>query len=214
MLKESEETYHALFEEMKERGLNTPLMVISDAHAGLKAAIETSFPGSCWQRCKVHFMRNIMARVPQKSKREFSAYLKQIWNQPDRKEALAKANKVIDRFKNRFHSAVGVLDNELEDSLSFYSFTDLVPTLNAARLSSTNLIERLNKEIRRRTKKVGIFPNENSYLRLTVSVLLEYSEEWSTGRVYLDPVSMTELKAALEEKEQSKNDSLLYLNKS
>lgn len=194
MAEESRDSYGVLFQSLKERGLVTPRLVISDAHAGLVAAIRESFPGASWQRCKVHFMRNILAYVSQKEKKSFAAVLKEIWLAPTSELARKRAYEVIDTYSKRFPKAVQCLENGLEDSLTFYAF----PKLDARKISSSNMIERLNREIRRRTSVVGIFPNESSYTRLVTTYLMEYAEDWSVSRAYLsqDSIEATLLMAA------------------
>ena len=189
MLEESRESYKQLFESLKERGLKPPSLAISDAHSGLVAAIRESFPGASWQRCKVHFMRNILAHVTHKDKPAFADKLKQIWLAPDETTARKRANALAEEYENRFPKAIATLEDGLEDSLAFYSF----PKLDSRKISSTNMLERLNKEIRRRTRVVGIFPNPDSYLRLVTTYLMEYAEDWSVSRAYISPQSMETL---------------------
>lgn len=189
MVEESEESYSHLFESLKDRGLKTPKLVISDAHSGLIAAIKKSFIGSGWQRCKVHFMRNILAHVPHKSKGEFAAMLKEIWLAPNIKQARWRADKLIKEYGDHFAKAIEILESGLEDSLSFYAFE----TIDHRKISSTNMLERLNKEIRRRTRVVGIFPSESSYLRLVTMYLIEYSEDWSSSRRYIDEDALSNI---------------------
>lgn len=183
MYEESEITYQSLFEKLKERGLKDTWLVVSDAHKGLVQAIRKSFIGCSWQRCKVHFMRNILAHVPSKSKAEFARKLKQIWLQPDMESAKAYANSLMDTYENQYPGAIEILEKGLEDSLQFYTFK----RIDHRKISSTNILERLNREIRRRTAVVGVFPNMDSYIRLITTYLIEYSEEWSTGRSYIKP---------------------------
>lgn len=186
MPEESKDGYLLLFSDLKERGLATPPLVISDAHAGLVAAIREGFPGSSWQRCKVHFMRNILAHIPQKEKLSFSKLLKEIWLAPTADFAHQRAKNLAAQYERRFPKAIHCLEDGLEDSLAFYAF----PALDARKISSSNMIERLNKEIRRRTNVVGIFPNPDSYLRLVTTYLMEYTEDWSVSRAYLSKKSM------------------------
>jgi putative transposase len=186
MLDESKESYSQLFQSLLDRGLKTPLLVVSDANKGLIAAIRESFPGASWQRCKVHFMRNILAHVPQKEKESFAAQLKEIWLAPSAEIARQRAEQISEQYGKRFPKAIELLENGLEDSLAFYAF----PELDARKISSTNMLERLNKEIRRRTSVVGIFPNPDSYLRLVTTCLMEYAEDWSVSRAYLNPKSI------------------------
>ena len=186
MAEESRDSYGLLFQHLKNRGLVTPKLIISDAHSGLVSAIQASFPGASWQRCKVHFMRNILAYVPQKEKKSFACVLKEIWLAPTAELARKRAYDVIDTYAKRFPKAVQCLENGLEDSLIFYAF----PKLDARKISSSNMIERLNREIRRRTSVVGIFPNEASYVRLVTTYLMEYAEDWSVSRAYLSQESI------------------------
>jgi len=186
MLEESRESYSQLFQGLKSRGLSRPALVVSDAHTGLVSAIRESFPGASWQRCKVHFMRNILAHVTHKEKADFAKELKEIWLAPTAALARQRAERLAETYEKRFPKAIETLDNGLEDSLSFYSF----PDLDARRIASTNMLERLNKEIRRRTRVVGIFPNPESYVRLVTTYLIEYAEDWSVSRAYLSEQSL------------------------
>ena len=189
MLEESKESYRQLFEGLKERGLKRPFLVVSDAHKGLVAAIRDCFPGASWQRCKVHFMRNILAHVPHKEKDRFGSLLKSIWLTTDIKAAKQRAKDLADEYRTKCPKAIETLEDGLEDALTYLSF----PSLDARKVSSNNMLERLNKEIRRRTTVVGIFPNPESYLRLVTAYLMEYSEDWSVTRAYLSEESLQSL---------------------
>ena len=189
MLEESKESYRQLFEGLKERGLKRPFLVVSDAHKGLVAAIRDCFPGASWQRCKVHFMRNILAHVPHKEKDRFGSLLKSIWLTTDIKAAKQRAKDLADEYRTKCPKAIETLEDGLEDALTYLSF----PSLDARKVSSNNMLERLNKEIRRRTRVVGIFPNPESYLRLVTAYLMEYSEDWSVTRAYLSEESLQSL---------------------
>jgi len=182
MYEESEASYKHLFDSLKARGLKTVWLVVSDAHKGLVASVKKSFVGASWQRCKVHFMRNIMAHIPAKEKESFAAKLKQIWLQPDKDSALKYARMFMDEYEMRYPKAIETLESGLEDSLQYFQFKQI----DSRRISSTNMIERLNREIRRRTNVVGVFPSMDSYIRLVTSYLIEYSEDWSTSRSYVD----------------------------
>ncbi len=183
MLEESEATYKNLFDDLKSRGLEDVWLVVSDAHRGLTKAVRESFIGCTWQRCKVHFMRNILARIPSKDKASFASRLKQIWMQPDIETARAYAEGLMSEYESRYPEAVRIIEEGFEDSLQFYSFKQV----DARKISSTNMLERLNREIRRRTSVVGVFPSIDSYIRLVTSHLIEYSEDWSTGIAYINP---------------------------
>jgi putative transposase len=182
MYEESEASYKHLFDSLKARGLKTVWMVVSDAHKGLVASVKKSFVGASWQRCKVHFMRNIMAHIPAKEKESFAAKLKQIWLQPDKDSALKYARMFMDEYEMRYPKAIETLESGFEDSLQYFQFKQI----DSRRISSTNMLERLNREIRRRTNVVGVFPSMDSYIRLVTSYLIEYSEDWSTSRSYVD----------------------------
>jgi putative transposase len=186
MAEESRDSYLTLFQNLKARGLTTPQLIISDANAGLIAAIREGFPGASWQRCKVHFMRNILAHVPQRDKKAFAGELKEIWLAPCVEIARKRAVELADKYEHRFSKAIGCLEDGLEDSLAFYAF----PQLDSRKISSSNMLERLNREIRRRTSVVGIFPNEDAYVRLVTSYLMEYAEDWSVSRAYLNKNSI------------------------
>lgn len=147
MYEESESSYLNLFDNLKKRGLSNVWLVVSDAHKGLVSAVKKSFLGASWQRCKVHFMRNILAHIPAKNKKIFSEKLKQIWLQPDYESAKKYAYNLMDEFEELYPSAIKTLEEGLENSLQFYNYGKI----DHRKISSTNMIERLNREIRRRT---------------------------------------------------------------
>jgi transposase-like protein len=189
MQEESAATYTSLFENMKSRGLEKAWLVVSDAHKGLIKAVRESFVGCSWQRCKVHFMRNILAHISGRDKQAFANKLKQIWLQPDYDSAKKYANSLMDDFESKYPEAIKTLDEGLEDSLQFFSFAEI----DSRKIASTNLLERLNREVRRRTRVVGIFPSMDSYIRLVTSYLIEYSEDWCSGRSYINPKIITSI---------------------
>ncbi len=181
MFDESEDSWRVFFRKLKARGMRRTALCVSDAHAGIQAAVRKEWLGASWQRCKVHFMRNILARVPHKEKGRFAAHLKQIWLEPDKKTARRAAAALIEDCGKRFPEAIRCLEEGLEDSLSFHDF----PEVDKKKISSTNGQERLNLEIRRRSRVVGVFPSIESYLRLIICYLLEYSEDWGNERSYI-----------------------------
>ena len=191
---ESEETYTQLFDKLKGRGLENVWLVVSDAHKGLQAAVKKCFLGASWQRCKIHFMRNILAHVGHRDKAQFAARLKQIWVQPDRESALKLAALFIEEYEEQYPEAIETLRQGLEDSLQFYSFEDF----DAKKISSTNMQERLHREVRRRSRVVGIFPSGESYVRLVTSYLIEYSEDWATSKSYIRAETIELCRAKLE----------------
>lgn len=186
MENESEETYSALFRRLQERGLEKVWLCVSDAHRGLQAAIRSTLHGTSWQRCKVHFMRNILAYIPQRDKERVAARLKLIWQAPDEKSARAMKAAFCQEYEKSFPKAVECLEEGFEDSVQFYAFEKL----DGRKISSTNTLERLNREIRRRSSVVGIFPSTDSYIRLITSYLLEYSDDWQTERCYMNAGSI------------------------
>ena len=194
MYQESEATYSLLFQKLKDRGLKDVWLVISDAHAGLQAAVRKNFLGASWQRCRIHFMRNILAHVGQREKAMFAAKLKQIWLQPEKSSAMRLARLFIAEYRDRFPEAIETFRQGLEDSLQFFAFQDF----DAKKVSSTNMQERLHREIRRRSRVVGIFPSAESYVRLVASYLIEYSEEWSTTRSYIRAETINALRSKLK----------------
>jgi transposase-like protein len=188
-INESYETWKNFFDRLKQRGVQKIALLVSDAHLGIQKAFKESFIGASWQRCKVHFMRNILAHIPHRAKEKFAARLKQIWLQNSKKEAYLIVQAIIDEYGNKFPEAIEVLQEGLEDSLQFYHF----PQIDKRRISSTNVLERINKEIRRRSKVVSIFPSKKSYLRLIATYLMEYTEDWEIERSYIHPQKLQEV---------------------
>ncbi len=131
-------------------------------------------------------MRNILAHVTHREKDAFAKQLKELWLAPSDVLARQRAEALAETYQKRFPKAIDTLDNGLEDSLSFYS----IPALDSRKIASTNMLERLNKEIRRRTRVVGIFPNPESYVRLVTTYLIEYAEDWSVSRACLSEQSL------------------------
>ncbi len=183
MWEESEDTWREFMKGLKRRGVKRVWLVISDAHRGIQAAVKKEWLGTVWQRCKVHFMRNILARVPHRDKRRLAEKLKQIWQQPDRRSAEKLARLIIEEYESKYPEAMSCLEEGSEDSLQFYNF----PEVDKRRISSTNVLERTNREIRRRSRVVGVFPSVSSYLRLITSYLVEYTEDWANEYAYIKP---------------------------
>ena len=178
---ESEASWREFFRKLKNRGVQKIWLCVSDAHMGIQNALKKEWIGTSWQRCKVHFMRNILARIPHRDKKRFAEQLKQIWLQPDKRSALSVATMIIDEYEKRFSEAIKCLEDGLEDSLQFYEF----PQIDKRKISSTNVVERIIREIRRRSRVIGVFPNRESYVRLTTCYLIEYSEDWINERSYI-----------------------------
>ena len=191
MYEESEASWAAVFENLKARGLKKVWLVISDAHLGIQAAVRKHFLSTSWQRCKVHLMRNILARVQQRDKKAFAEKLKQIWVQPDRKSAVRTAKIFMAEYRSTYPEAVAVLAEGLEDSLQFYAF----PEFDHRKIASTNVLERMFREVRRRSRVVGVFPSDEAYIRLLTCYLIEYSEDWLTEKSYIKKEAIEELKS-------------------
>jgi putative transposase len=183
---ESEETYIAVFRSLKSRGVEKVWLCVYDAHLGLQAAIRKEFLGCIWQRCKVHLMRNLLAHITKNDKERVALKLKQIWKQPDMASAEKYSEMFISEFEKRFPTAIDILENGLEDYLHYYHFS----CFDARKISSTNILERLNVEIRRRSRVIGVFPSIDSYVRLVTCYLIEYSEDWSSGICYINQSSI------------------------
>lgn len=189
MYEESKETWGSLFRNLKQRGLKEVCLVVSDAHLGIQAAVSEVFVGTTWQRCKVHFMKNILAHITHKEKLKFAEQLKGIWLQPDKESAINYANQLMVEYGKSFPETINVLISGLEDSLSFYDFS----IIDKRKISSTNNLERFNREIRRRSKVVGVFPSRKSYIRLITSYIIEYSEDWEVEKNYINPDFLEEV---------------------
>ena len=182
----------AFLRGLVKRGLKGVRLVISDAHVGLKQAIATVLSGATWQRCRVHFMRNLLATVPQGAREPIAAIVRTIFAQPDHASAMAQLHKVADGLRARFAKAAAILEEAAEDVLAYRRF----PREHQRQLHSTNVLERLNKEIKRRSNVVGIFPSPKSTIRLIGALLLEQDEEWSIAeRRYFSVESMKQLSA-------------------
>src|SRR4051812_12751437 len=183
------ETFWATFlRSLVKRGLKGVKLVVSDAHEGLKGAIRR-VPGATWQRCRVHWMRNALAYVPKGQQTMVAAALRQAFLQPDPDSARKVWRTMADQFRDRWPKLAKLLDESEDDVLAYLSF----PAQPRAKLHSTNSLERLNKEVKRRADVVGIFPSESSILRLIGAVLLEANDEWQLQHRYMQIEGMAEL---------------------
>lgn len=174
---ESEEGWTQFLKDLKERGLHGVRLVISDAHGGLKNAVRKVLKAD-WQRCKVHFYRNVLAQVPKRSQAEVAEAMKAVFVQRDENSAKCKAAELVRQMQGRFAKAMEVFEAGIDDVLSYLHY----PAAHRTRISSTNPLERLNQEIRRRTRVVGIFPHRGACLRLIGMLLIETQEDWLTDR--------------------------------
>jgi putative transposase len=184
---EDEVFWTQFLRRLRKRGLHGVVLVISDAHTGLKAAIRKTFSGAGWQRCRVHFMRNLLARVPKGHSEMVAATVRTVFAQPDPASTRDQLRLVADSFRER-HPAVSDLLLEAEADVTAYAG---FPQAHWKKIWSTNPLERLMREIKRRADVVGIFPDDASILRLVGSVLAEQHDEWQvTERRYLGEESM------------------------
>jgi len=186
---ESAATYHELFRSLKARGLTGVELVVSDDHEGLKAAIGRHFQGASWQRCQVHYQRNLLGMVGAKRRKEIAADLRAIFAATSREQALGMASEVAGRWREKGYEKVAChIEENIEECLACLAF----PEGHRRRIRTTNGLERLNQEIKRRTRVVRIFPNPQACLRLVGALCIEQSEEWVTGRRYLDMEELRE----------------------
>jgi putative transposase len=170
-----------------KRGLNGVQLVVSDAHEGLRAAVAKVLAEASWQRCRVHFMRNLLSLIPRDAHGPVATLVRMIFAEPDHASAMAKLREVVRALQTRFPQAAELLDDAAEDLLSHLHF----PPEHRRRLHSTNPLERLHKEIKRRTQVVGIFPNRAALLRLVGTLLAEQDDEWQVAdRRYFSVGSM------------------------
>jgi putative transposase len=185
-----DETFWARFlRSLRRRGLAGVRLVISDAHAGLKAAIRKCFSGSSWQRCRVHYARNLLATVPKAHAEMVSAAFRSIFALTDADEVTARWGEVTEMLRPRFPKTAESLDTARVDVLAFAAF----PKDHWRKIWSNNPLERLNKEIKRRSNVVGIFPNDPAVIRLIGAVLADQHDEWAIARRYLAEGTMAEL---------------------
>jgi len=186
----------AFLKGLRARGLGGVQLVISDHHLGLKNAIESVFIGSAWQRCRVHFMRNVLSKVPKASAEMVAAAIRTVFAQPDEAHVRSQLAEVTRMLDTQFPVVAEMLTDATEDLLAFCAF----PQVHWRKIWSTNPLERLNGEIKRRTNVVGIFPNDASVARLVTAVIVETHDEWAVSeRRYLSEESMAKLYATPDE---------------
>jgi transposase-like protein len=194
----------AFLRSLVARGLAGVKLVTSDAHPGLVDAIQATLPGACWQRCRTHAMRNLLTRVPKSAQSFVATMVRTIFAQPDAESVHEQHRRIASQLETRFPEAATLLEEAAPDLLAFTAF----PKEHWRQVWSTNSLERLNKEIRRRTDVVGIFPDRASIVRLVGALLAEQHDEWqvcrrymsteSTAKTLTDPVVETEEVMAIE----------------
>ena len=196
---EAEPFWSGFLKSLVKRGLKGVKLVISDAHEGLRLAI-TRVLGATWQRCRVHWMRNALAHVPKGQHTMVAAAIRQAFLQPDAAAAHQTWRHVADQLRPRWPKLAALIDDSEHDVLAYMAF----PGQHRTKLHSTNPLERLNKEVKRRADVVGIFPNEASITRLIGAVLLEQNDEWLLQCRYMQAEGMAELTPPLIDADPAK----------
>ena len=171
---ESYESWGQFFQQLKSRGLQSPKLIISDAHQGLQKAIQREFIGTAWQRCNVHFKRNIFEKLPKKSSAEIKTMIKRVFEAVTIDDIRLFKDELMSRFgtEPKFEKALSILDEGFEDTIQYMIFPESI----RCHIRSTNSLERLNQEVRRRERVIRIFPNTQSAFRLIGAVLMQYQD--------------------------------------
>ena len=191
--KEMESSWREFLRSLVTRGLRGVQLVISDAHEGLRSAIRGVLNGVTWQRCYVHFIRNVLEKTPKSAQGFVAAVLRNVFAQTSLEHAREAMGKAIDAIEEKWPRAAAVAREAEDDVLAYFTF----PTAHWRQIRSTNPLERLNKEVRRRVRVIGIFPTQASVLRLVGAMLIEQDDEWKVGRRYFSGSSMAQLHATL-----------------
>jgi putative transposase len=178
---ESEESWSTVFRDLKERGLSGVSYVVSDDHTGLTNAIHRHFQGAIWQRCQVHFIRNALSKVSKKDRGKILAHLRDITGSSSLESARKRLGETVDTLTDSHPKVAQLLDEHGEEMLAVYA----LPEQHRKRMKSTNMLERFNRELKRRTRVVCVFPNEQSCVRLVSALAMEESENW-LERKYLN----------------------------
>lgn len=182
-LSEAEVHWRDFLASLQNRGLHGVQLIVSDNHAGLKAAREARFSGVPWQRCQFHLQQNAMQYVPKIAMRKnVAADLRAVFDAPDRNEAQRQLDIAVKKYAKSAPKLSAWIETNIPEGLAVFN----LPAAHRRRLRTTNMLERVNKEIKRRTRVATLFPNEASLLRLTSAVLVEITEEWETGKRYLN----------------------------
>lgn len=193
---ESEASWSEFFSWLKNRDLRGTDVVVSDSHSGLVKALRSQFQGSTWQRCQTHFMRNFLDATPKPLHDELYGRVRAMLDAPDVKTARLLYDQVVADYEEKAPKAIAVLENGFDDITAVLS----LPEKYRKRLRTTNGMERLNEEIRRRERVIRIFPNRNSVIRLVGALLMEMDEKWQTGHKYLDMADYIAWKKEQDEK--------------
>jgi transposase-like protein len=196
---ESEALWLGFLRTIKKRGLEEAKLITSDAHSGLVSALSQVFSGAAWQRCTVHFMRNILAQIAHKDKKQVADALKLIFEQPDQQTALIYLEHLAAAMHSRWPRAAEKLLEAKADILVYKTF----PEEHHRSIHSVNPLERLNREIRRRTRVVGVFPDRSSVYRLVGTLLVNVDEDWRAGRGYMGKKGIKKIFKTFPEKEKN-----------
>lgn len=196
----------AFLRDLVARGLSGVRLVVSDDHKGVKQAVAAVLPGAGWQRCRTHFARNLLTRVPRSAQPLVATLVRSIFAQPSADEVWAQHRRVVEQLEDRFADAAALLVDAAEDILAFTAF----PSEHWRQIWSNNPQERLNKELRRRTDVVGIFPNRAAVIRLVGAVLAEQHDEWAVTRRYMgtDGLARARLTLITTELEEVTTDTI------
>jgi putative transposase len=185
---ESEISWSEFFENLKARGLKNVDHITSDNHGGLRNAIKKHFGTAVWQRCQTHFSKNMLDKTPKKLQPEMKQALNDMYNAPDIEKARMRKAQITEQFEKSAPKAVSLLDESFDDVTAIFN----LPERYRKRLRTSNSIERLNEELRRRERVIRIFPNEDSLIRLMGAILIEQHEKWVSGKKYLDMTEFLE----------------------
>jgi len=179
---ESEDSWGAFFEGLKNRGLENVDIIVSDNHKGLVKSIRKHFINASWQRCQTHFSRNVLDKTPKKYQSELHECLQELYNAKDMKQAREMLSKILEDYRDKAPNAANLLEEGFDDITAVLA----LPMKYRKKLRTTNGIERMNEEIRRRERVIRIFPNVDSAIRLIGAMLMEQDEKWSSNQKYFD----------------------------
>lgn len=193
---ETTSTWKEFFENLRSRGLRGVDIVVSDAHKGLVEAIKECFPGSAWQRCQAHFKRNIIDKCPKKYSAGLASELKSMFNSSTLEEARRLRTSICEEYQDVAENAIKVLDEGFEDSMTIMA----LPYKYRTSLRTSNIIERENKEVRKRERVIQIFPNSDSVIRLLGAVLMDDHNDWSIGQRLFNMKEYYDNTAAIQQK--------------
>lgn len=192
---ETEASWSRVFADLKERGLSGVDLIVSDAHQGLVKAAHSQFPGSQWQRCQTHFIRNVLGECSRRYRKEMAESLKLIFAAQDHDTARELARRFIQQYQAKASKSVDCFESGFEDALSVLS----LPTRYRKRLRTSNMAERINEEIKRRDRVIRIYPNPEAAERLIGALLADWHEQWVTGVKYFDMTDYWDYRKQLEE---------------